>query len=113
MKRVITALVPIALLSGVGLVRLAGQYALPAPPIPPVGIIAGQAVGRVNLDANLNTEVLMYFPAINGIGTNLFNGTPGVRTSFFSARSNKFSGASEPALTAKPCPCAWTIFRNC
>jgi hypothetical protein len=78
---------------------LAGQYDPPAPPTVPVGIIAGQAVGRVNLDKNLNTEVLMYFPAIEGIGThlfntNLFNETESVKNAFFTARSNKFSGTA-------------------
>jgi hypothetical protein len=72
-----------------GLMKLVGQADFVTAPL---GIIAGQAVGRVILDGSLNTEVLMYFPAIEGIGTNLFNGTPGVRTAFFTARSNKFSG---------------------
>jgi hypothetical protein len=93
MRRPITVVVLLGLLGG-GLLRLGGQYEVPVLPTTPFGIIAGQAVGRVILDGNLNTEVLMYFPAIDGIGTNLFNGTPGVRTSFFSARSNKFSGTA-------------------
>lgn len=98
MKRLITWLIPCGLLSGVFLMRLVGQYEPPAP-IPPTGIIAGQAVGRVNLDSQLNTEVLMYFPAIEGIGTHLFNTsspdeTESVRNAFFTARSNKFSGTA-------------------
>jgi len=99
LKRVITLFISSVLLTGVGLVRLAGQYEPPAQPVPPIGIIAGQAVGRVNLDANLNTEVLMYFPAIEGIGTHLFNTSPfneteSVKNAFFTARSNKFSGSA-------------------
>jgi hypothetical protein len=91
--------VPILLLLSGGLVKLAGQYGAPAIPAPPVGIIAGQAVGRVILDKNLDTEVLMYFPAIEGIGTHLFdtsaaNPTESVRNAFFTARSNKFSGTA-------------------
>ncbi|MBI2687595.1 MAG: hypothetical protein HYX27_14890 [Acidobacteria bacterium] len=99
MKRVITVLIPLVLLAGAGLIRLAGEVDPPTQPVAPVGIIAGQAVGRVNLDANLNTEVLMYFPAIEGIGTHLFNTTysdesESVRNAFFTARSNKFSGSA-------------------
>jgi len=64
-----------------------------------MGFIAGQPVGRVNLDANLNTERLMYFPAIEGIGTHLFNTSPfneteSVKNAFFTARSNEFSGSA-------------------
>jgi len=100
MKRAFTFLIPLVLLSGVTLVRLAGQDEAPAPAAPPpFGIIAGQAVGRVNLDANLNTEVLMYFPAIEGIGTHLFNTNysddrESVKNAFFTARSNRFNGAA-------------------
>lgn len=93
MKRVLMIMVPAALLLCGGLAKLAGQYEFTPPP-PPLGIITGQAVGRVILDGNLNTEVLMYYPSIDGIGTNLFNGTPGVRNAFFSARSNKFKGTA-------------------
>lgn len=89
MKRKVPILLLGCLLVGGGLTKLAGQADSTTAPL---GIIAGQAVGRVVLDGSLNTEVLMYFPSIAGIGTNLFNGTPGVRTAFFTARSNKFSG---------------------
>jgi len=92
-------LVPTVLLLSGGLVKLAGQYGAPAVPTAPIGIIAGQAVGRVILDKNLDTEVLMYFPAIDGIGTHLFdtsatNPTESVKNAFFTARSNKFSGTA-------------------
>jgi hypothetical protein len=90
-KRGLLIFIPVVIAALGVLNRLAGQ---PDTPTTPVGIIAGQAVGRVILDGNLNTEVLMYFPAIDGVGTNLFNGTPGVRTAFFSARSNKFIGTA-------------------
>lgn len=89
MKRKFSLLLCSFLLVWGGFTKLAGQADLPTAPL---GIIAGQAIGRVILDGSLNTEVLMYFPSIEGIGTNLFNGTPGVRTAFFTARSNKFSG---------------------
>lgn len=93
MKRVITTLAPACLLACGGLV-LYGQYDTPATAATPVGIIAGQAVGRVILDSNLNTEVLLYFPSIEGVGANLFNGTPSAKTAYFSARSNKFKGTA-------------------
>ena len=90
MKRKITGLLLGLMTMWGGISKLTGQAEVAAPA--PLGIISGQAVGRVILDGSLNTEVLMYFPAIEGVGTNLFNGTPGVRTAFFSARSNKFNG---------------------
>lgn len=94
MKRAVTILIPASLLAWGGLV-LYGQYETPAtPPAVPTGIISGQAVGRVILDSNLNTEVLMYYPSIAGVGSNLFNGTPSAKTAFFSARSNKFKGTA-------------------
>ena len=98
MKRTIMVLVPAAFLLG-GLARLTGQYDTPVTTTVPIGIIAGQAVGRVILDGNLETEVLMYFPAIEGIGTHLFdtnpsNETESVKNAFFTARSNKFKGTA-------------------
>ena len=91
MKRTLAILISAVLLPAIGSSRLAAQGGGPPNPL---GIISGQAVGRVNLDSSLRSEVLMYFPAIDGIGTNLFDGPPGVKTSYFSARSNKFDGTA-------------------
>ena len=99
MRCKVAVLVPTVLIMSGGLIKLAGQYGAPALPTAPIGIIAGQAVGRVILDKNLDTEVLMYFPAIDGIGTHLFdtsaaNPTESVKNAFFTARSNKFKGTA-------------------
>jgi hypothetical protein len=58
------------------------------------GAIGAQVAGRVVVSSDGLLQVLVYFLYVDGIGSDLFNGTPSERTAYFTLRTDLLRPAS-------------------